>query len=586
MTMLILAMTALVCAAIPAVIFFRNSRAYRPAPVGLWRYGQEPAVSVLIPARNEERSVGAAVASVLANRGARIEVIVMDDHSEDRTAAMVEEIARQHPEGMVRLLRAPPLPDGWNGKQHACARLAEAASHDWLVFMDADVRLSPDALTRMVAFMEHNWADLGSGIPHQVTVSFWEKLVIPQIHFLLLGFLPIRRMRKRSHPSYGAGCGQLFIARRDAYEATGGHGAIGASRHDGIKLPRLFRSLGFRTDLFDATDIASCRMYRNGGDVWRGFLKNATEGLAAPKVIAPFTALLVFGQLLPFWLVWRECDARMLSLLAVALAYYPRWMAAMLYRQSWLGALLHPVGVLVVLAIQWTALVRHVAGWTTNWKGRPETVAEPVRSPLRQKQNVAVLIALPILTGMGTQAEERAPATPARMAAFELSDQHDRPSVVRFPREQAMVLTVADHAGSKQLEDWISHLKNAFADRLEFVGVADVSAAPAAMRGMIKQKFKKQMAHPVFLDWTGRVARLVSSQPGHANVYLVGRDGTILCHETGLATPEKVARLTHVAHEVILSTIKIYVLDRDKSVVAIPTRNQPTNPASEKEKPQ
>jgi glycosyltransferase involved in cell wall biosynthesis len=309
MITLILSIVALVCAAIPAVIFFRNQRAYRPPPVGLWRGPYQPSVSVLVPARNEEQSIRAAVESALASVGVRVEVLVMDDHSEDRTAEIVEHLSGGQNSGYrtVRLLHAPSLPAGWNGKQHACARLAEAASHDWLVFMDADVRLEPDALARMVAFMEQNDMDLGSGIPRQVTGSFWEKLVIPQIHFLLLGFLPLRRARKRWHKAaYGAGCGQLFIAHRDAYERSGGHAAIRSSRHDGIKLPRLFRRMGYRTDLFDATDLASCRMYRNGGEVWRGFMKNATEGLGAPKIIIPFTALLLAGQVLPFFLVWKS----------------------------------------------------------------------------------------------------------------------------------------------------------------------------------------------------------------------------------------------------------------------------------------
>ena len=97
-------------------------------------------------------------------------------------------------------------------------------------------------------------------------------------------------MRRSRHPAYGAGCGQLFLARREAYETAGGHAAIRATLHDGVKLPRAFRAAGLRTDLFDATDVASCRMYRNAGEVWRGLAKNATEGLAAPGKIVPATS--------------------------------------------------------------------------------------------------------------------------------------------------------------------------------------------------------------------------------------------------------------------------------------------------------
>ena len=108
-----------------------------------------------------------------------------------------------------------------------------------MVFVDADVRLAPDALSRMVGHMQrHPDLGLASGFPAQVTVTWSERLLLPLIHFLLLGFLPIAAMRRHISPGFGAGCGQLFIARAGAYRDAGGHGAIRASLHDGITLPR------------------------------------------------------------------------------------------------------------------------------------------------------------------------------------------------------------------------------------------------------------------------------------------------------------------------------------------------------------
>ncbi len=96
-----------------------------------------------------------------------------------------------------------------------------------------------------------------------------------------------------------AGCGQLFLAKRSEYFKTGGHAAIRSSRHDGIQLPRLFRAKGATTDLFDASDIAVCRMYENMQEVHRGLLKNASEGIANPKLILVFTVLLLGGFVMP-----------------------------------------------------------------------------------------------------------------------------------------------------------------------------------------------------------------------------------------------------------------------------------------------
>lgn len=363
---MILAIAALVLAAIPAVMFLRNRAIYRapahPAP------GRTlPAVSVLIPARNEELSIGAALEAALRSRGVEFEVVVLDDGSTDATA----EIARR---AGVRLETAPPLPEGWCGKQHACWVLSSHARHPLLVFVDADVRLAPDALARMAAFVEDAKVDLASGFPRQETVTFLERLLLPMMHWILLGFLPVDAMRRSGDPSFGAGCGQLFVARREAYAKAGGHAAIRASLHDGVKLPRAFRLAGLKTDLFDATDLATCRMYRSAGEVWRGLSKNATEGMASPAGIVPWTVLLGGGHVLPFVLLGFGIEPA-LAAAAAALSVAPRLAAAARFRQSLLGALLHPLGVAVLLAIQWTALAGAISGRRPSWKGR--TYGEP-----------------------------------------------------------------------------------------------------------------------------------------------------------------------------------------------------------------
>jgi glycosyltransferase involved in cell wall biosynthesis len=438
-----LAFVALALAAIPCGLFVLNLLVYRPlssnsrrkealAPVADL---QEPppgpggcGVSVLIPARNEEHNIRATLQATLANRGLDFEVIVLDDHSTDRTAEIVLELARR--DRRLRLESAPPLPAGWCGKQHACHVLAGLARHPLLVFIDADVRLAPNALARMGEFMDRdsnfdpcpslrfsevarsaegltdtapeltakaggpprlkppatfegrvnrksqieNRIALASGVPRQELGTFSDRLLIPLIHFILLGFLPMHAMRRTRWPAMSAGCGQLFIARRDAYRASGGHAMIRDSLHDGVKLPRAFRRAGFRTELFDATDLAACRMYWSNAETWCGLGKNATEGLAAPGAIGPVTALLFGGQVLPFVLLagapMLSATGLLYAAVAGALAYVPRFIGVWRFRQPVGSALLHPAGVLALLAIQWQALARHWLGKPTQWKGR------------------------------------------------------------------------------------------------------------------------------------------------------------------------------------------------------------------------
>jgi len=377
-----LACVALVLAAIPCGLFLLNLFVYRPLPNRKSEIGSR--VSVLIPARNEEANICATLEAVLANDDCDFEVVVLDDHSTDRTAEIVSKIAAR--DSRVRLESAPPLPAGWCGKQHACHVLASLARHRLLAFIDADVRLAPDALPRMVRFMQRSRVALASGVPRQELGTFSERLLIPLIHFILLGFLPMRAMRRTRWPSMSAGCGQLFIARRDSYQQCDGHARLRASLHDGLKLPRVFREAGFATDLFDATDLATCRMYHANGETWRGLGKNATEGLAAPAAIGPMTALLFGGQVLPILLLASAPDLSALGLLcaalASALAFAPRLIGAWRFRQPLGGALLHPLGVLALLAIQWHALARHFLGQPFEWKGRiygATTRIEPVK---------------------------------------------------------------------------------------------------------------------------------------------------------------------------------------------------------------
>jgi len=243
----------LALSAAPLLLAIDNLRRLRaPAPAQ-----GTPSISVLIPARNEADNIAAAAACVLASTGIILELLVLDDGSTDATAQILAGIA----DPRLRVLLGGGLPNGWSGKQHACARLAESATYDLLLFVDADVRLAPDAANRIAGFMQRNDIGLASGFPRQITRGFAEFLLLPLIHFLLLGYLPMARMQRDVSPGFGAGCGQLMIARREAYVRAGGHAAIGASMHDGLMLPRAFRRAGIMTGLFDATDLATCRMY-------------------------------------------------------------------------------------------------------------------------------------------------------------------------------------------------------------------------------------------------------------------------------------------------------------------------------------
>ncbi len=356
-----LSVACLALASLPLGLLLINLPFYRRPRVA----SVPVSMSVLIPARNEEGNIADAVSCVLASIGVNLELLVLDDHSTDRTRNILDSVA----DPRLRVLDGSPLPPGWSGKQHACAALAAEAGHPLMVFVDADVRLSPDALLRIAGFMQrHPRTALASGFPRQVTVGWSERLLLPLIHVMLLCYLPIPLGILLRAPSLGAGCGQLFVARQEAYRAAGGHSAIRASRHDGITLPRAFRRAGCATGLFDATEVASCRMYETPALLWEGLTKNATEGMATPAALPVWTVLLGLGHVLPP--VMALVAPSPLSFGAYGCGLMIRLILALRFRQSFLGALLHPVSVLALLAVQWASLFRALRGAPSTWRGR------------------------------------------------------------------------------------------------------------------------------------------------------------------------------------------------------------------------
>jgi glycosyltransferase involved in cell wall biosynthesis len=374
--MLILAIVCLIFATIPALMVVRNLQEFQPATNDResLNAAREMPISVLIPARNEATGIGTALNSILKTTHGAVELLVLDDHSEDDTAAIVKEFAQGDPR--VLLYKSVDLPEGWNGKQHACWQLANKATSDMLLFLDADVILSPDALTRLIAEQRSKDCALLSGFPNQILGTWSEQMLIPMMHFLLLGYLPLHQMRKKPDPAFAAGCGQLILSERNAYFASGGHQAIAGSRHDGIQLPRSFRRHGFRTDLFDASDIASCRMYRSRQEVMRGLLKNATEGIANVKLIFVFTLLLMAGVVLPPVLlivaIFNKASLPAIIILAIATVavIVPRWLLCRRLKQSALLAFLHPISVAWFLMLQWYAWLRSFFAKPIAWRGR------------------------------------------------------------------------------------------------------------------------------------------------------------------------------------------------------------------------
>lgn len=353
----------------------RNLSRYRPPPSP----ARGGSVAVCVPARNERENLRGCVESALAAAESpppvELEVLVYDDGSTDGTGEILAALAAEDPR--VRAVPTVPLPQGWNGKQHACDRIGRAAAAEWLLFTDADVRFAPRSLAPALASAESQGVDLLSTFPRQEMGSLGERLFIPMIGFILFSYLPMGRMQRTLDPAASAGCGQYLLVRREAWLACGGHAAFRDSMHDGIRLPRLLRRHGRRTGLFDGTALVSCRMYEGFGACWRGFAKNAFEGLGSMPLLLFVTVLHLVGHLLPpaYLLAalaippWRDPLALSLAAAAVAMALFERAMIAIRLRQPLSTVPLHPVAVALSLAVQWWSWWLHRTG-RRQWRGR------------------------------------------------------------------------------------------------------------------------------------------------------------------------------------------------------------------------
>jgi glycosyltransferase involved in cell wall biosynthesis len=222
-------------------------------------------VSVIVPARDEEANIAKCLESLVGQQGASYEVIVVDDHSADRT----REIARGFP---AKVMEADPLAAGWSGKCNACWTGAKFATGKWLLFTDADTRHSAASVATGLREAEAQSAALLSYSPKQEVHSFAEHALMPVIFAeLALSFRP----REVSDPAsrVAAANGQYLLIRREVYEAVGGHAAVANAILDDVELARKVKSAGYRLQ-FRLADVVSTRMYRSLPQMWEGWTKN------------------------------------------------------------------------------------------------------------------------------------------------------------------------------------------------------------------------------------------------------------------------------------------------------------------------
>ncbi len=328
-------------------------------------YEQEnPFLSVLIPARNEEKNIRNAVDSVLKNNYPHLELIVLDDHSTDRTG----EILASYSDSRLSVIKGKPLPKGWIGKNWACHQLSQKAKGEILVFSDADTLHSSNGLALLVEKMKSTNADLLSGIPRQIIKTLGEALTVPFIGLFSFGALPHFFFPIKSIKWAAASNGQYQCFKKKTYDSLSGYQAIHNILADDIAFPRLFKRQNKRVIYTNVSNLISSRMYHGFKDAFNGFTKSFYPTINE----SPFLALLVGLMIGVFFLapyVLLFIFPSITSLLSLIISLLLWTISCINLHVNPIIAFLHPFIPFVLFAM----LIRSVHSHKNKgylWKGR------------------------------------------------------------------------------------------------------------------------------------------------------------------------------------------------------------------------
>lgn len=328
---------------------------------------EKPFVSILIPARNEAHIIGKTVDNLLKQNYSNFEVIVLDDNSEDGTGDIARKAGKD--DSRLQVISGEPLPENWMGKSWACHNLAQEAKGDILIFTDADVQWQAGALEAAISQMQHSKVDMLTVWPTQITETMPERLTVPLMALVILGYLPVFMVHHSTLSIFAAANGQCMAWRRDAYFAIEGHQAVANNVLDDVTLARLAKKKGFRIRMTDGAGFIQTRMYSNWATVRDGFAKNILAGYGNGVfglLIGTIFHWLIF--IFPYVALFFP-QYRLWGLLLILLGITLRITSALFTKQRIIDALLMPASVVLMTIIATQSIYWHLSG-KTAWKGR------------------------------------------------------------------------------------------------------------------------------------------------------------------------------------------------------------------------
>jgi glycosyltransferase involved in cell wall biosynthesis len=324
-------------------------------------------ITAIVPARDEEATIEMCVRS-LAKQAEIAEIVVVNDHSTDRTADIVRSLMGELKN--LRLLEAPEIPAGWLGKNHAIWEGAKHARGRWLLFTDADAELLDGAAARALRITQETGAALVSFSPEQVTQSWYEKALIPFVYYRLAKYFPYDAVRD-TNSDVAAANGQFLMMRSDVYDEVGGHKSVAGEVLEDVALAKRVKAARHRIWFGSGAGVVRVRMYRSFGAMWEGWKKNLYL-LVGGTPSAVYQELFSVVPWIPFGLLLLGLKAPIAlvagaGLLLARHAVYASTLLRNQFRGSYI--LYYIPGVLLYASVLWASYRAHARG-VVEWKGR------------------------------------------------------------------------------------------------------------------------------------------------------------------------------------------------------------------------
>lgn len=333
-----------------------------------------PLVSVMIPARNEERNIAKCLDSMLQQDYPNYEIIVLDDNSEDATWDIISEYAENHE--IISAVRGGEVLPGWTGKNNACRQLYEKARGEILVFTDADNSYAHNAISNSIKYLDKYSLDYLSVFPQQITKTLSEKLIIPFIDVVIYSFFILWSQYFVKWNIFAAANGQWIVCRRKSYEKTGKHDAVKGRIVEDVALFREAKKKGMRTLTCAGTSMIYGRMYHSFREIWQGLSKNIF-GIADynTALFLMINLILLSYLVFPCLFILLNSSIFVIVINFIILVLW-RLVLAINYKHNIAMALFfHPILILIVNALSISSIYKNKFS-NVEWKGRKIVVRD------------------------------------------------------------------------------------------------------------------------------------------------------------------------------------------------------------------